>query len=50
MHVTFLLQGMWDREAVIGWPGPAEVEKGWVNGPSAFLNLRPVHHKSTNLP
>lgn len=36
MHVTFLVQGMRDREAVIGWPGQAEVEKGWVNGPSAL--------------
>lgn len=34
--VTFLLQGMQGREAVIGRAGQAEVEKGWVNGPSAL--------------
>lgn len=36
MDVTFLLQGMQGREAVIGRAGQAEVEKGWVNGPSAL--------------
>lgn len=30
------LQGMGGVEAVIGWPGQAEMDEGWVNGPSAL--------------
>lgn len=36
--------------AAIAWLGQANMVKGWLDGPSALLILRPVHHKSTNLP